>query len=230
MIRLLWRIVRTLLVLLVLVGGLYVAGPYLLASAGHYLITRDGLAKSDMVLVLTGQPFLRVPEAARIYHEGLAPQVLLTNEPRPPGQEELFRLGIRYPDSLEISLQLLEALRVPRAAIVTIPERAVSTQAEMEIVSRFLADRRVRTLTIVTSKAHSTRAHKIFAAGLGPKTRLLMHPVPADPFDPDRWWKDRASFKQALAEYQALADMWRAGAWRAIVGETTAIPPPVTVR
>jgi len=37
-----------------------------------------------------------------------------------------------------------------------------------------------------------------------------MHPGPADPFDPDRLVEGPASFKQALEEFQALADMWRA--------------------
>ena len=73
MIRLIWRTVRALLMLLVLSVGVYLGGPYLLASAGRYLITQDPLVKADMVLVLSGQPYLRIPEAARIYHEGMAP-------------------------------------------------------------------------------------------------------------------------------------------------------------
>ncbi len=161
---------------------------------------------------------------------GWRPRILLTNEPRPRGQEELLRLGIRHPDSQELSLQLLEALRVPRGAIVTIPERTDSTRAEMQIVSRFLAGRSVRTLIIVTSKAHTTRAHKIFTAGLGPPVRVVMRPVSADPFDPGHWWKDRSDSKQVLWEYQALADFWRLRFWALIVGEATTVPPAVTVR
>jgi uncharacterized SAM-binding protein YcdF (DUF218 family) len=230
MIRLIWGTARALVMLLVLSLGAYLGGPYLLASAGRYLITQDPLVKADMVLVLSGQPYLRIPEAARIYHEGMAPRILLTNEPRPRGQEELLRLGIRYPDSQELSLQLLDALRIPRNAIVTIPDRADSTRAEMQVVSRFLASRSVRTLIIVTSKAHTTRAHKIFTAGLGPQIRVVMHPVAADPFDPGRWWKDRADSKQVLWEYQALANFWRLRFWALIVGEATTVPPPVTIR
>jgi hypothetical protein len=119
-----WRLVRARVTVLVLGGALYLGGPYLLTHAGRYLITQDPLVKADMALVLSGQPYLCVPEAARLYHEGLVPKILLVNEPRPPGQDDLLRLGIRYPDGLEISLQLLEALRVPREAILTIPERA----------------------------------------------------------------------------------------------------------
>jgi uncharacterized SAM-binding protein YcdF (DUF218 family) len=230
MIRLFWRIVRALLVLLVVGGGLYLGGPYLLTFAGRYLITQDALVKADIALVLSGQPYLRVPEAARLYHEGLAPKILLVNEPRPRGQEDLFRVGLRYPDSLEISLQLLEALRVPCDAILTIPERADDTQAEADVVTRFFSGRSDRTLIIVTSKAHTTRARKIFSTSLGANVTLVMHPAPADPFDPGRWWQDRVDLGQTVWEYAALADLWRRGFWRAVVGEATLAPPAVTVR
>jgi len=230
MIRLMWRLVRALVTVLVLGGALYLGGPYLLTHAGRYLITQDPLVKADMALVLSGQPYLRVPEAARLYHEGLIPKILLVNEPRPPGQEDLLRLGLRYPDGLEISMQLLEALRVPREAVLTIPERADGLQAEADMVSRFLSGRSARTLIIVASKAQTTRARKIFAATLGLKVGLVMHPVFADPFDPGRWWKNRPDFRQTVWEYAGLADLWRRGLWRAVVGEATLVPPAVTVR
>jgi uncharacterized SAM-binding protein YcdF (DUF218 family) len=201
-----------------------------LAGAGRYLITQDTLVQADMAVVLPGAPFLAVPEAARIYHEGLAPKILLINEARPRGQDDLLRVGIRYPDALEVSLQLLAALRVPREAILTIPERSESTHAEAEMVSRVVAGRSLRTLIVVTTKAHSTRARKVFTARLGSKVGLVIHPVPADPFDPDRWWKERADARQAMWEYAALADLWRRSLWRTAVGDSGRTPPSVTVR
>ena len=230
MLHLIWRLVRLLLTLSLLGAGLYLGGPYLLRALGHYLITAHPTAKADLVLVLSGEPFLCVPEAARIYHEGLTPSILLTNEPRPRGQEDLLRLGIRFPDAQEISLHLLEALRVPKQAIHILEERADGTQDEMRAVSRFLASRSVRTLIVVTSKAHSSRAYKIFSAGLGPKVRVLMRPVPSDPFDPDRWWKDRQDRRQVFHEYASFLDLWRHELWGMVRGEAAAIPPPVTVR
>ena len=230
MIRLMWRLVRALVTALVLGGALYLGGPYLLTYAGRYLITQDPLVKADMALVLSGQPYLCVPEAARLYHEGLTPKILLINEPRPPGQEDLLRLGIRYPDGVEIALQLLERLRVPRDSILTIADRADGLQAEADMVSRLLSGRSTRTLIIVTSKAQTTRARTIFAATLGRKVGLVMHPVSADPFDPGRWWKNQADFGQTVWEYAALVDVWRRGLWRAVVGEATLTPPTVTVR
>lgn len=230
MLRLVWRLVRTLVVVLVLGGALYLGGPYLLTHAGRYLVAEDSLIKADMAVVLSGQPYLCVPEAARLYHERLTPKILLINAPRPPGQENLLRVGIRYPDALELSLQLLEALRVPREAILTIPERADDLPAEAHAVSRFLAGRPARTLILVMPKAQTGRARKIFEEALGAKVTLVMHPAPADPFDPDRWWQNGNDFRQAVWEYAALAGVWGGGLWRAVVGQVTSLPPPVTVR
>jgi hypothetical protein len=47
--------------------------------ASRYLISQDQMAKAGMVLALSSQPYLRVPEAARIYHQGLALKILLVN-------------------------------------------------------------------------------------------------------------------------------------------------------
>jgi len=215
---------------LVLGIGLYLGAPYLFAGVGRYLITQDTLVRADAAIVLRGEPFLSVPEAARLHHEGLAPTIVLTNDSRPRGQEDLLRVGIRYPDPLEVSLRLLAALRVPRKAILTIPDRAESTQAEAEMVSRLLSGRSIRTLILVTSKAHSTRARAVFAKRLSGQVRVLMHPVPTDPFDPDRWWTRHADARQVIWEYAALAAWWRAALWQTVVGAGGTASAPVTVR
>jgi len=230
MLRLIWRLGRLLVVTVVLGVGLYFGSPYLLTMVGRHLITEHPLAKADLVLVLSGQIPLRVPEGARIYHEGYAPKILLTNEPKERGSEELLRLGIRIPDSQENAIALLEALHVPRKAILTIQERSDSTRSEMQTVARFLTSQPVKSMIIVTSKSHSTRAYKIFSVGLGPGKRLIMHPVPNDPFDPARWWRDRMDAKDVLHEYEALADFWRLRFWNILVGGFATAPPPVTVR
>ncbi len=229
MLRLIWWLGRLLAAALVLGIVLYLGSPYLLTAVARYLITEHPLAKADLVLVLSGESLLRVPEGARIYHEGFAPKILLTNEPKRRGWDDLVRLGIRFPDSQEDAITILKALRVPKSAIETIEERANSTRAEMRTVAGFLTTHPVDSMIIVTSKSHTTRAYKIFSTGLGPGIRLIMRPVPNDPFDPTRWWHARTDAKEVLHEYEALADFWRLRLWNALVGEF-APPPAVTVR
>lgn len=229
MFRLIWRLCRLLVMLLVLGLGFYIGSPYLLTTLGRYLITEEPLAKADVILVLSGEPYLRIPEAARLYHEGFAPTILLPRALKERGTDDLLRVGIRIPDEQENSVKLLEDLRVPRKAILTIQERSDSTRGEMQTVAQFLKEHPARTLVVVTSKAHTRRASKIFSRGLGAGIRLIMHPAGNDPFDPSRWWHDRTDTKSVIHEYLGLVDDWRLWLWGEMLGQVTAVPPAVRV-
>ncbi len=181
------------------------------------------LQKADLAVVLAGAPFLRVPEAARLYHDGLVPAILLTNAKKPAGMDELRHIGIRYPDDQEISLGILDALRVPRSAVRLVSERVDSTDEEMSTVARFLKDHPARVLVLVTSKSHSTRSFKIFRRGLPGEIEVRAHPVPGDPFDPDGWWKNRDSVRQVVQEYAGLAEYSRQRAF-GVIGEWLGVP------
>ena len=203
------------LVLFVLLGlGLFFGGPFLLGAVGRYLITENALARADLLLPLSDDALLTMPEAARLYHEGLAPRILVTRGPERRNADTLARRGIRIPDPFETTLAILEGMRVPRDAIVITEERAGDLLAEAETMARFLKKQSPRTLIVVTPKSRSTRVFKVFTAALGPEIRLIIHPVPGDPFDPANWWHDRKDRREVVSEYQALADFWLAGLWR----------------
>ena len=203
------------LVLLVILGLAAVVGVlFVLGAVGRYLITEDFLAHADLVLPLSEDVLLTVPEAARLYHEGFASRILLTQGPGRPGRADLLRRGIRIPDAHEDSLTILEGAQVPRQAIQTLGERADDMVAEAELVARFLNDLPARTVIVVTPKSRSTRAGKAFEAALGPRIRLIVHPAPSDPFDPATWWRDRKDRREVVSEFQSLADFWLADQWR----------------
>jgi len=229
-IRLLFRLIRLIVFCLVLGIGLYLGGPYLLTAIGQYLVAPPSAGRADLLVVLAGEPYLRVPEAARLYHEGQGAAILLTGEVPPPGFAELRQQGIEFPDSQDIALAILAAMRVPRSAVLTIAERADTTRAEMEAVGRFLRDRPSKRLTLVTSRSHTGRAVKIFTTGLGSAVRIQANPPRNDPFDPAGWWRKRADYKQVLYEYAGLADFWRIRFWEWAVGWLRSAPPVLAVR
>jgi len=205
------------LVLFVLLGlGLVFGGPFLLGAVGRYLVTEHALARADLLVPLSDDVLLTVPEAARLHHEGLAPRILITRGPARRSADDLARRGIRIPDSHETALAILEGMRVPRDAILTVEERAEDLVSAAEVMARFLKGHSPRTLIVVTPKSRSTRAFKAFTAALGPEIRLIVHPAPGDPFDPATWWHDRKDRREVVSEYQALADFWLAGFWRTV--------------
>jgi uncharacterized SAM-binding protein YcdF (DUF218 family) len=217
-VRRLWKLTRLLVVLTVLAIALYVTSPFLLAALGRYLVTSHPVRKADVAVVMAGEPFLRVPAAARLYHDGLVPTILLAATVRPPGLDDLRGIGIRYPDDGETSLAILQALRVPRAAIRQTAERVDGTAAQAAAVAQFLKSGPARTVILVASKSHSTRSYKILRDALPAEVELAVHVAPGDPFDADRWWKDRRQLRQVVHEYLGLTDYWSRRAWAALTG------------
>ena len=51
--------------------------PYLLDS---FLVEEKALEQADAIVVMAGSPDKRLPPAARLYHEGVAPKILLAND------------------------------------------------------------------------------------------------------------------------------------------------------
>jgi uncharacterized SAM-binding protein YcdF (DUF218 family) len=217
MFRLFRWVVRAVVLLALLGVGVVFGGPVLLGAAGRYLITEHPLARADLILPLSEDVPLTVPEAARLYHAGLAPRIVVSMGPgRRGADEDLLRRGIRVAGAFETMLTILEGTRVPREAILTAEERADDLVAESEAMARFLKRHPARSLILVTPKSRSTRAFKAFRTALGPEMRLMVHPVPGDPFDPATWWRDRKDRREVVSEYQALADFWLGNLWRAV--------------
>jgi hypothetical protein len=70
---------------------LLVAGVAVARELGRWLVVQDPLERSGAIVVLSGGMPYRAMEAAKIYMEGMAPQVWLT---RSQGPVELEELGI----------------------------------------------------------------------------------------------------------------------------------------
>jgi len=202
------KLIRWLIVLPFLGLMLYVGYPFLFKAIGRYLVTENPLQKADAIAVLSGDSIARTLEAARLYQDGWAPRIILTHQLLPKGYDALQRLGIKAPEDRDIQLMILERVRVPRAAVLQLTERANSTQSEMIYLTRFLNHHRVRSVILVTSKSHSTRARKILARTALGQIVIISRPTRYDTFDPETWWRSRSDAKEVLAEYEKLVNHW----------------------
>ena len=203
------KLIRWLIVLPLLGLVLYVGYPFLLKAIGRYLVTENPLQRADAIAVLSGDGgVVRTLEAVRLYQDGYAPRIILTQPVLPKGYEALQRLGIKAPEERDIQLMILERVRVPRAAVLQLTERANSTQSEMVYLTRFLDRHQVRSVILVTSKSHSTRARKILAGTTGGQIVIISRPSRYDTFDPEGWWRSRRDAREVLAEYEKLVNHW----------------------
>src|SRR5947199_8849812 len=160
--------------------------------AGRLLVVADPLPPStDAIVVLAGPIPTRVLGAADLYRAGLAPRVVVTRERLARGESVLRARGARVPESDEIAIAALEQLGVPRRAIVRLRRRARSTESEARTVARYACSHSLRRLVVVTSRAHTRRAHLIYRRALGNAVAVAVPPSRYAVVSTTRWRRVR---------------------------------------
>ena len=104
---------------------LYLCRTLLLSGAASWWIVDGPLAKADAVVVLGGRVPQRALAAARLYHAGWAPQILLTDVAASPQ----VRPGL-LPTEASLNRTVLRTEGVPDSAIVTVSHALCSTYDE----------------------------------------------------------------------------------------------------
>ncbi|MDP2606637.1 MAG: hypothetical protein Q8S00_29200, partial [Deltaproteobacteria bacterium] len=117
-----------LLVSIVLVGFAHVP---ILREVASFLITEDSLAPAAAIVALGGEPPFREMQAAKLYRAGWAPKVIVIPGALREEQQALSELGIRVPESWEISREVLLKKGVPSSAIIVPKGRAEGTLEEL---------------------------------------------------------------------------------------------------
>ncbi len=186
----------------------------LVLAAGRFLVIADPLPeRADAIVVLAGSVRDRALEAARLYRAGIAPRVVVTREPLPPGDIALRGAGVELPESDALLRRALGGLGVPPVAIVTLRRRAQSTASEARTIARWACARGVRRLVVVTSPSHTRRARLVLARALGPGIDLAVRPSGAR-FAAGHWLTVRRDAKLVLSEWQKLAHHWLWERWQ----------------
>ncbi|GIW40648.1 MAG: hypothetical protein KatS3mg076_1225 [Candidatus Binatia bacterium] len=204
--------------LLVGVSLLYAFREPLLEASGRFLVVQDEVRPADAIVVLAGSFPDRILHAADLYERGVAPRIVLTVGPEPPGSAELRRRKLKVTEQHERNRLLARRLGVPPEAIVVVRERAGSTIAESRALVRELGRMGIRRVVLVTSKTHSRRARDIFRFVTREQgIEVLVSPTPYDPFSPRGWWRKRVLARRVVTEYGKwlffeLVDRWREGA------------------
>jgi uncharacterized SAM-binding protein YcdF (DUF218 family) len=152
-----------------------------LLSGFARLFRVDDPAPSDVIVLLLGGTDHRPRTAASLYARGLAPRVLLgTSHKAIPGER----------NETDITISALQALGVPRSAIVVLPEVVTSTREEASAVLKYASAHGVRRITIVTTEFHTARARWIFRKFLrGQGIEIHMAASQNAAYNADDWYK-----------------------------------------
>ena len=187
----------------------YLVHPIVLRSVGTYLVVEDVLEPASAILVLSGRAPLRALEAARLYKDGWAPKIILSQSLRGEDFYALESLGIDFVEQHEYDREALLGSGVPDNAIMIIEGEVENTLAELTTVRRLLHPPEEPILIIVTSNYHTRRAAAIWNYLAEGQVKVLLRWSRSDTsFDAATWWKNRNSIKYLVNEYMGLINYW----------------------
>ena len=199
--RLLVRLAALAAFLLILAA---VAAPRL----GAWLVVEDPLQKADAIFVLGGTLFERPLEAVDLYHAGWAPRLLLMRQIADDGELELRRRGVVYQREIDMQVDVLMRLGVPRAAIEILAEQN-STKDEADTLREVVVANRWTRVIVVTSKQHTRRARLVMHRRLADTgAQAILRASRYDRSDVDGWWRNRSTLRFTLFETQRLIAYW----------------------
>jgi uncharacterized SAM-binding protein YcdF (DUF218 family) len=175
---------------------------------GAWLVVVDPLQKADAIFVLGGTMFERPLEAADLYHEGWAPRLLLMRQVADEGERELHRRGIPFQREIDVQVEVLTRLGVPRGAIEVLDEQN-STRDEGIALRAVVAANHWQRVIVVTSKQHTRRAGMVMNRQLADTgAQAIVRASRYDKADVDGWWRNRSTLRFTLFETQRLIAYW----------------------
>jgi len=156
----------------------------LLTGLANAWIVNDPLAKADAIVVLGGGLETRPFEAARLYHDGLAPRILLMDVKLTP----TTKLGITSPEK-DLTRQVLLKQEVPDSACITVGHGVASTYDESRTVRAWLVTNHASRIIIPTDLFHTRRVRWLFHKELkGTGTTVTVRAVAPTEYSASNWW------------------------------------------
>ena len=172
-----------------------------------FLIVEDALQPAAAIVALAGQTPFREMEAAKLYHAGCAPTVVIVREAPSAELGALEKLGIKKPEPWELSRAVLIQQGVPPAAIVIPKDDARGTLEELQAVYAALVQKDAPVI-LVTSKYHTRRTRLTWQHVTGGRSQAIVRAATRDPFDPTRWWHQRRFVLSVVREYLGLINYY----------------------
>jgi uncharacterized SAM-binding protein YcdF (DUF218 family) len=197
-------------VLLVASLSVVVLWPIFAWLAAQLLIVKAELLSADAIVVLSGSSTYRerTAWAAKLYREGRAPIVILTNDSLIGGWD---RVEERNPYFYELAARELQQGGVPAERIQVVSDIALGTYEESLGLRDYATAHKLNRLLIVTSAYHSRRAlwsMRRASERSGIEVGLDSPPPGWQTPAPSIWWMRRKGWRVVAGEYVKMIYYW----------------------
>jgi len=197
--RVFLRTLSLLVVTVVLAGSVR---EEIVARIGNFLVVSDPLGPADAIVILNGELHARPQFAARLFHQGLAPRIIVARM-----REATSNASPLTPNMTDLCVAALEALHVPASRIVELrPVSGVAdTSDEADAALAYCRANNVSRLIVVTTDMHSKRARYIFCEKFRQTpVRILVAAAPGWSFNASNWWRTELGVIGCRDEYMKL--------------------------
>ncbi len=169
--------------------------------AGRFLVYEDPLKHADAIFVLAGARAERWLEAVDLYHEGIAPRIVLSPGRLEPAEILLRSRHIAFPADAELARNAILQLHVPADSVLIAEGSLDNTAQEAAALHHLAAAQRWHTVVVVTSKYHSHRAAFALQREFdGSGVEIVMRTTRYDTSDPAHWWRHRPDVRYVISE------------------------------
>jgi uncharacterized SAM-binding protein YcdF (DUF218 family) len=185
---------------------LTIAGIIAFRGLGRWLVVEDPLDHADAIVVLSGGLSFRATEAAKIFRQGMAPQVWLTRPQSPSGT--LSKMGISFEGEESYSRSVLIHEGVPDSAIRMLAPEIVNTEDEERAIIAEMQVTGASRVIIVTSPPHTRRVRALWRHLAPASSVLIVRSAPEDDFDASYWWRTTRDSMSVMRETMGLLNVW----------------------
>ena len=174
--------------------------------AAKALIVNRGPEHADAIVVLSGSSTYveRAQWAGRLYNDGRAPRIILTNDGLLGGYDRQLDRNLSF---VELAAAELQRAGVPAEKIEVITRLGQNTYDEATFLRDYSTRHNLRSLLIVTSAYHSRRAIWVFERVFqGTEITLGVEGPPPgiQTPRPATWWLHKLGWKLVPGEYLKL--------------------------
>ena len=177
--------------------------PFAAWAGAKFLIKESPLNRADAIVVLSGSATYRerAHEAARLFLEGRASRIVITNDNHQGAWSSAEQRNLFF---YERSLEELKKAGVPSQSIEVLMQPVTSTYEEAGVIRDYAQQHDLRSILIVTSAYHSRRALWVFSKVFRDTgVQIGLHAVPPGKQSPPAptWWLTLRGWKLVPTEY-----------------------------
>ena len=158
----------------------------ILTAYAKFFTVNNATPGADVIVVLSGGKNTRIPHALKLFEEGYAPEILLTDE-----KKRDIRFSHLFPTNEMIAQAMIEELEmsVPVSTIQSQKGGATSTFDEAYDLLKLSENKRYRHLILVTDAFHTRRSYHAFQTVFeDTEIKIEMSAASNEIINVNNWW------------------------------------------